>query len=87
MPEDWNRMSLPERAESILRNIDGLTSDDKKLIYEEWEKNVYANNGFGQIQAEADLQELGIERLLKKTGRWEQEEKRRSDLMQKVNTQ
>ncbi len=80
-------MSLPERAESILRNIDGLTSDDKKFIYEEWEKNEYVDNGFGQIQAEADLQELGVERLLKKTGRWEQELKRRSDLMQKVNIQ
>ncbi len=77
-------MSLPERAESILRNIDGLTSDDKKLIYEEWEKNKYVDNGFGQIQAEADLQELGRERLLKKQGRWEQELERRRNLVQKV---
>ena len=77
-------MSLPERAESILRNIDGLTSDDKKLIYEEWEKNEYVDNGFGQIQAEADLQDLGREHLMKKMGVWEQELKRRRNLMQKV---
>jgi len=56
MPENWNRMSLPERAESILRNVDGLTSDDKTIIYEEWAKYTYVDTGFGQIQAEADLQ-------------------------------
>jgi len=79
-------MSLPERAESILRNVDGLNSDDKRLVYEEWSKYTYADNGFGQIQAEADLQQLAIEHLLRKTGRWEKEQKRRRDnLMQKVN--
>lgn len=80
-------MSLPERAESILQNVDGLTSDDKNDIYEEWAKYTYADNGFGQIQAEADLQQLAVEHLLRKTGRWEKEKKRRADLVQKVNIQ
>jgi hypothetical protein len=86
MPKDWNRMSLPERAEDILRNIDGLTADDKQVIYAEWAKYTYTDNGIGQIQAEADLQEMAREHLLRKMGRWEQEEQRRNDnLMQKVN--
>ena len=85
MPQDWNRMSLPERAESILRNVDGLNSDDKRLVYEEWAKYTYADNGFGQIQAEADLQELAREHLMKKMGTWENELQRlRGNLVQKV---
>ena len=78
-------MSLPERAEEILRNVDGLSSDDKAKIYAEWSKLEYPDTANGRIRAEADLQRIAVEHLLKKTGKWEQEKQRRYDaLMQKV---
>ncbi len=86
MPSNWNELSWSERAEAVLRNVDGLTSDDKKTIYEEWAKYTYSETIAGHIQAESDLQQLAVECLLKKTGRWEHEQKRRSDLAQKVKT-
>lgn len=85
MPLNWNTLSLSERAEEILRNVTGLTPEDKKAIYSEWEKGEYSDTGFGHIQAEADLQRIAVEHLLKKTGKWEREKQRREDqLMQKV---
>ena len=78
-------MSLPERAEEILRNVDGLSSEDKGLIYQKWAKLEYPDTPTGRIRAEADLQQLAVEHLLRKTGKWEQEKQRRYDaLMQKV---
>ena len=78
-------MSLPERAEEILRNVDGLSSEDKRVIYQKWSAGEYPDTPTGRIRAEADLQQLAVEHLLKKTGKWEQEKQRRYDaLMQKV---
>jgi len=86
MPKDWNKMSLSERAEDVLRNIDGLTSDDYQIIYDEWAKYTYTDNGIGQIQAEADLQQIAREHLMKKIGVWEHEvERHRKNLSQKVD--
>ncbi len=79
-------LSQSERAEEIIRNVAGLTADDKRHIYSEWAKGEYPDNGFGHIQAEADLQQIAVKHLLKKTGRWEGEKQRRYDeLMQKVS--
>lgn len=85
MPSNWNALSWSERAEEVIRNVEGLTSADRKQIYKDWSECTYPETVTGHIQAEADLQQIAVECLLKKTGRWEQEQKRRSDLMQKVN--
>ena len=85
MPVNWDALSWSERAEVVLRNVEGLTPTDKQQIYEDWSEYAYPETIVGHTQAEADLQQLAVEHLLKKAGKWEQEQKRRSDLMQKVN--
>lgn len=84
MPKNWNKLSLPERAEDILRNVGGLTDEDKAQIYEEWSRYTFTPDGFGQIRAEAELQRIATEYALKRSGKWKQELQRRDDLMQRM---
>ena len=86
MPENWTMLSRPERAELVLRNVEGLTASDKQAIYDLWSQKRYPDNPFGHTASEADLQSIAVECLLRKTGRWEHELGRRKiNLEQKVN--
>jgi hypothetical protein len=76
MPVTWSQLSGYERAEKILRNIDGLSNEMIQAIYDEWSEMEFEVTVNGIIQSEAVLQRIGVKHLLKKLGKWEQEEER-----------
>lgn len=81
MPVDWKQLSGFERAEMILENIDGLTNEDIQAVYDEWSQMTFEPTVTGIIQSEVELQRIGIEYVLKRTGKWEAElERRRGNL-------
>lgn len=82
MPVTWKDLSGFERAERILRNIDGLSNEMIQSIYDEWSELEFTPTAIGIIQSEVELQRIGMEHLLKKLGRWEAQEKYLQEILE-----
>jgi hypothetical protein len=64
-------MDLAEQAEAIIDLIGGLTDQDIQTTHEEWSKLRYTKGKYGQTQALADLQQIAVKTMLKRTGKWD----------------
>lgn len=69
MPIPWKCRAFSEQAESILDMFEGLTEEERSLIYDEWEKNQYLDHPMGRIEALNDLQIMAQRVYLEKCGK------------------
>lgn len=69
-------MSLRKKAEFLVDEIDGITSDDVDEIYEEWASEDFDKSNFGYDQALASLWKIAYEKSLKRLGHYDANQER-----------